>query len=131
MNDHEHNDADSSTEGTRQTAAQGVVQPSLVGLIDYQERCPDCAVAVGQPHIQDEVDGGCDVARCLVTGLQRLMCDREGHDECGQDVWTGWWPGQLDCQRLGWMLGPGLPDLNRLYTEAVWDRARGSWVTRA
>jgi hypothetical protein len=26
------------------------------------------------------------------------------------------------------MLGPGLPDLNRLYTEATWDPAQHAWV---
>jgi hypothetical protein len=53
---------------------------------------------------------------------------RSEHD-CGRDVWTGWWPGQVDCERLGWMIGPGLPDLNRLYTEATWDAERCAWVT--
>lgn len=95
-------------------------------LLDFEATCPDCAVAVGEPHEYDEYDGGCDVARCLVTGLQRLMCDLD-HD-CGRDVWTGWWPGLVDCEQLGWMIGPGLPDLNRLYTEATWDPARCLWV---
>jgi hypothetical protein len=95
-------------------------------LLDFQDRCPDCDAAVGEAHIYDEVNGGCDVARCLMTGLQRLTCETD-HD-CGQDVWTGWWPGQLDCERLGWMLGPDLPDLNRLYTEATWDTDRYAWV---
>jgi hypothetical protein len=87
--------------------------------------CPDCDVAVGTAHISYDYDG-CDVARCLVTGLQRLSCEAD-HDH-GQDVWSGWWPGTLDCEQLGWMIGPGLPDLNRLYTEAVWDRERCLWV---
>lgn len=95
-------------------------------VLDFEPTCPDCAVAVGEAHIYDECDGGCDVARCLVTGLQRLMCDLD-HD-CGRDVWTGWWPGLVDCERLGWMLGPGFPDLNRLYTETTWDPARCAWV---
>jgi hypothetical protein len=55
--------------------------------------CLDCAVAVGEAHVYDEYDGGCAVAQCLVTGLQQLMCEAD-HD-CGRDVWTGWWPGQL------------------------------------
>ncbi|MBW4717355.1 hypothetical protein KZQ38_09260 [Saccharothrix sp. SC076] len=91
-----------------------------------QERCPDCGVAVGEAHEYDEYDGGCDIARCLATGHQRLMCDLD-HD-CGQDIWTGWWPGHTDCERLGWMLAPGFPDLNRLYTQAVWDSERHTWV---
>lgn len=95
-------------------------------LIDFAERCPDCDVAVGEAHIHDEDDGGCDIARCLMTGLQRLTCDLD-HD-CGQDLWTGWWPGQLDCERLGWMIGPGFPDLRRLYTHATWDAETCAWV---
>lgn len=32
--------------------------------------CPDCQVSVDEPH-----EDGCDVARCLWTGGQRLSCD--------------------------------------------------------
>jgi hypothetical protein len=60
-------------------------------LLDFEATCPDRAVVVGEPHVDDEYDGGCDVARCLETGRQRLMCDLD-HD-CGRDIWTGWWPG--------------------------------------
>lgn len=109
------------------TEGENNAQRDEVRLLDFQDRCPDCDVAVGEAHVFDEYDGGCDVARCLVTGLQRLGCEAD-HD-CGRDVWTGWWPGQVDCERLGWMLGPGLPDLNRLYTEATWDAQRCAWVT--
>ncbi|NUT99182.1 MAG: hypothetical protein HOY78_44975 [Saccharothrix sp.] len=103
--------------------------PSLPPLGALASKCPDCGVAVGQPHVVDEIDGGCDIARCLVTGLQRLMCVRE-HD-CGRDVWTGWLPGDLDCELLGWMIAPGWPDLNRLYTEGMWDPQRLLWVPRS
>jgi hypothetical protein len=82
--------------------------------------CPDCRVALGQPHLDF-----CDVARCLQTGLQRIGC-AEAH-ECGRDRWEGRWPGEADCERLGWMLAPGLPDLNRLVVEARWDAARLQW----
>jgi len=51
--------------------------------------CPDCAVKVGEKHVN-----GCDVARCLKTKRQRLGCDCE---ECGEDVWTGLWPGIQEC----------------------------------
>jgi len=69
-------------------------------VLDFEPNCPDCAVAVGKPHEYDEYDGGCDVARCLVTGLQRLMCDRN-HDH-GRDIWTGWWPGLLFFELKPW-----------------------------
>jgi hypothetical protein len=109
--------------------------------------CPDCQVAVGQPH-----DHGCDVARCLATGGQRLSCELaddwgEQHDSCGQDVWTGHWPGTVECAEFGWWVqdrcGEGLgftpcapnapgaiEDLNRLYYDARWDRAAERWVLR-
>ena len=90
-------------------------------LLEARERCPDCEVAIGEEHVD-----GCDVARCLVNGRQQLSCE-DDHD-CGWDVWSGWWPGTVDCEQLGWMIGPGLPDLNRLYTEAVWDPERCLWV---
>ncbi|MGE5829738.1 MAG: hypothetical protein ACM30G_15460 [Micromonosporaceae bacterium] len=56
---------------------------------EVRRSCPDCAVGVGQEH-----RAGCDVARCLVTGLQRLRCRpllRDNHD-CGAAVWSGVWP---------------------------------------
>jgi hypothetical protein len=83
--------------------------------------CPDCHVGIGRAHSE-----GCDVARCLATGLQRL-----GHDascRCPRDVWTGRWPGEAECREFGWMLGPGLPDLNRLITTATWDPDVHRWT---
>ncbi|MFT7837742.1 hypothetical protein Q5530_16530 [Saccharothrix sp. BKS2] len=100
-------------------------RPASPPLIDFEEQCPDCAVAVDEAHVH----GGCDIACCLVTGRQRLMCDLD-HD-CGQDIWTGWRPGHLDCERLGWMIGPGFPDLHRLYTQAIWDPAHRHWTAPA
>ena len=84
--------------------------------------CGDCAVAPGQPHAD-----GCDVARCMQTGFQRLGCE-EDHDH-GQNIWTGTWPGDAECLEFGWFTPGGDPDLNRLYRgEATWDRKQGRWV---
>ncbi|PWK84491.1 hypothetical protein C8D88_108106 [Lentzea atacamensis] len=94
--------------------------PDLLDLSAPQPRCPDCEVAIGQPHIE-----GCDVAMCLRTGLQRLSCER--NHNCGKDIWSGRWPGETDCERLGWMIGPGLPDLNRLFTTATWNPVTQQW----
>lgn len=51
--------------------------------------CPDCGVQPGSGHRE-----GCDVARCLNTGIQRLQCDC---GKCGDDIWTGFWPGVKEC----------------------------------
>jgi hypothetical protein len=100
--------------------------------------CPDCAAAPGESH-----EDGCDVARCMATGRQRLSC-AGGHD-CGQDVWTGDWPGDAECREFGWWVqdrcaegmgwlpcAPDAPgateDLNRLATHAHWSPERRRWV---
>jgi hypothetical protein len=103
--------------------------------------CWDCGVPIGQPH-----DKGCDVARCLFNGGQRLACNGgEGHNaifdvtgidwaeelhDCGQDIHTGQWPGEAECIEFGWYAKftaagweqcgqddpDGRPNLNRLHT---------------
>lgn len=96
------------------------------------------------------------MARCLATGEQRLGCGGElhvfkGHEygehegECGDDVWTGEWPGVGECQKRGWyaVLKPvqgwqpctadtsgAVEDLNRLYRDTKWDPATKTRVDR-
>ena len=118
-------------------------------------RCPGCGAAVGEQH-----DRVCDVARCRATGMQWMACDvfGAGATESGvtvtdvtgaavvahePDAWTGRWPGEEDCERLGFLArfvpgrgwvtcaadDPGAePDFDRLHAEARWDTARGRWV---
>jgi hypothetical protein len=115
---------------------------------NLQPTCPDCAATIGGAH-----DNGCDVARCLATGGQRIQCD--GHDDthpyaehdCGQQTWTGRWPGEAECAEFGWWVqdrcaeglgfvpcAPDAPgateDLNRLVRDAVWDAQAGRWQRR-
>jgi hypothetical protein len=44
-------------------------------------------------------------------------------------VWTGKWPGEDDCERLDFFVNgnPELPDLNRLFTDCVWDAETQRW----
>lgn len=105
--------------------------------------CHDCGAEPGEAHRD-----GCDTARCLRTGTQRLACnpdDEHPEEGCGQDVWTGQWPGEADCIRLGWYsyfdpfrgwvrCGPDHPeagpDLNRLRMDATWNRELLRWEAR-
>lgn len=123
--------------------------------LDYSAGpCNDCGALVGEPHLDE-----CDVARCLFTGGQRLICgslgflgiEVEDHD-CGTEAWTGVWPGEAECREFGWWTefippAPGeqfgrwerrqegdpgaVPNTNRLVTDARWDRHRGRWVLRS
>ena len=61
-------------------------------------RCPDCQVAASDKHRP-----GCDVARCKLTGWQALQCEEDHpEEECFGTVWTGQWPGNIECQEFGW-----------------------------
>lgn len=111
----------------------------------FRDNCPDCGVGVGVEH-----SDGCDVARCLGNGQQRLMCRvfnqlEDSEEECGGDTWSGYLPGVLECEKFGfwsvmvpgrgWVPVPvGTPgavhDLNRLVTERRWSREDRGWVRR-
>ncbi len=109
--------------------------------------CGDCRVEPGTAH-----DSGCDIARCMKTGQQRIQCDDCDHCEsctcepCPDDIWSGEWPGVAECREFGWWcyFGPdygetgwircaaddprATPDLSRLMVEARWDSATKRWV---
>ncbi len=129
--------------------------------------CNDCSAEVGTSH-----ERGCDVARCMWTGQQRIQCDgglaasccyalrQAGHSDladdlayylglddplhdCGEDLWTGQWPGNDDAAEMGlwtywgppWIeCGPdhpqARPDLNKLALAGKWDRGQKKWVRR-
>lgn len=52
-------------------------------------QCPDCGVMPGNEH-----KDGCDIARCLICGGQKLGCDCISNNT---DVWTGIYPGIREC----------------------------------
>lgn len=113
--------------------------------------CNDCGAQPGQTH-----DEGCDIARCMNTGQQRIQheCGPHCHTctctPCDPDTWTGEWPGVAECRALGWWsyFGPdhgqpgtgwirctadhpgATPDLNRLQVEGVWDPQAKTWRLR-
>ena len=100
------------------------------GSYEAKKPCNDCGAEVGKPHKR-----GCDIARCMICGGQRLSCGCRG---ASKDIWTGKWPGTEECERFGfWCIGDGPPgnhwrqvpagtpgavhDLNRLMIETVWN----------
>jgi len=67
----------------------------LEAMSRSNEKCPDCGVSPGEAHLP-----GCDVARCLSCGGQRLSCRCEDNGGDG-DIWTGLWPGTIECFEYG------------------------------
>ena len=78
----------------------------------------DCEAAIGQLH-----NGGCDVERCPHCGWAALGCAHFRPDDSLREVWSGKWPG------LGFYVNsdPDFPDLNRLFTDCVWDANAQRW----
>ena len=94
-------------------------------------------------------DDGCDMARCLHTGQQRLACQtfgpllgQESHD-CGKDPWLGYDPDADRAAIYGlWCWCPptgsplpcdvnhpgAIPDVTRLMRNGVWDWEKHLWV---
>ncbi len=114
------------------------------------QNCPACDVTVGERH-QD----GCGIARCGLHGWQWIACpeccgdydDDDDDDEpverpaeAHPQVWTGTYPGVLECQQMGFWTtredGKETEDLNKLASYAFqglvkWDRKKEQWVPRS
>jgi hypothetical protein len=102
-------------------------------------RCPDCDAGPGEVH-----STGCDVEQCPYCGGQLISCNCHQKPPLDDRMpWSGLWPGVLECREFGWHArrvkgrgwvpcGPDEPgaseDLNRLHTEAKWDREAKRFV---
>jgi hypothetical protein len=86
--------------------------------------CPDCGAPIGERH-----RAGCDIERCPHCGWSALGCAHFHADDPRRQAWNGKWPGEEDCERLGFYSNgdPDLPDLNRLFTDCVWDADTQRW----
>jgi hypothetical protein len=105
--------------------------------------CNDCGAKPGKRHKE-----GCDVARCTACGGQDISCDcDEPSKKPKMQVWTGIWPGVLECFEYGWFSKfkpgqggwiecdindpDGVPDLNKINVYAKWDADKQRYVKRA
>jgi len=70
---------------------------------------------------------GCDIERCYHCGWQALGCLHFDPNDPRRQAWNGKWPGEDDCERLDFLVNGDVdfPDLNRLFTDCVWDADTG------
>ncbi|MFD8980918.1 YgjP-like metallopeptidase domain-containing protein [Streptomyces sp. NPDC059564] len=101
------------------------------------DTCPKCHAHPGNLHTN-----WCDLARCAFTGFQRSGCQHPS--TICLTLWTGRWPGEEECEEYGFYYQPvdgfrepcnaddegAEPDLNRLYTECVWDPGQQRMILR-
>jgi hypothetical protein len=86
--------------------------------------CPDCGAAIGELHRD-----GCDVEPCPHCGWQAFGCAHFDRSDPRRRVWNGKWPGEEDCERLDFFINgdQDFPDLNRLFTDCVWNTDAQRW----
>lgn len=105
--------------------------------------CPKCDVSPGKLHKR-----GCDVERCAYCGGQEWSCCCDKEELKYQRLrWSGEWPGLSECREFNWYCRrapspqPGYiacdkndpdahEDLNRLFTDAQWDRKAGRYFEK-
>lgn len=88
------------------------------------EECTQCDALVGERH-----KTFCPTARCKAHGYQLIGC-WDSNIYCAPTVWTGVWPGKVECQEFDWYADEDsiwgrTEDLNRLAAaahtgEVVW-----------
>jgi len=89
--------------------------------------CPDCRGEVGELHLKE-----CDVERCPHCGWQAYGCANFDPSDPRRQAWDGKWPGETDCERLSFYVNGdrSLPDLNRVFTDCVWNADAQRWETK-
>ena len=101
--------------------------------------CPGCGVGIGHLH-----EKGCNVERDPDTG-QQMAYTENYQSEAARIAWSGRWPGDEDCEKLGLYAkfvpghgfhkttredSDGSPDLNRLIKDFDWDSKNACYVKR-
>jgi hypothetical protein len=97
-------------------------RPARIGCNLTRSRAP-----IGERH-----RAGCDIERCPHCGWSALGCAHFHADDPRREVWNGKWPGEDDCERLNFFVNgdADFPDLNRLFTDCVWDADAQRWERR-
>ena len=107
-----------------------------------ETNCPDCGVAIGQPHLP-----GCDIESCPKCGLQLLSCDCTNSEVSAFErlPWTGLWQGIAEAvendwyvcmvQGAGWVrcnstVSGAMPDRTRVLFEHDWDPSKRAFIHR-
>ena len=59
----------------------------------------------------------------LPLRLEALGCLHFDPNDARRQAWNGKWPGEDDCERLDFFVNgdADFPDLNRLFTDCVWE----------
>lgn len=79
--------------------------------MNKQLTCPDCGVAIGEPHRNE-----CDLEHCSNCGGQRITCECGGPHDPMRSVWTGEWP--LKCPPVP----PNSSKLIETYAFVIYER---------
>ena len=102
--------------------------------------CPGCGAEPGQWHRL-----GCGIEQCPYCGGQAAYCDEESPIPLDDRLrWAGLWPGEVEAIKHHWYCKltvagwrscrpddpDGVPDLNRVRREMVWDRNRKRFLQK-
>ena len=117
----------SDTEFSQPCTAVGAGLDLATSMSRQLRPCPDCGATIGDRHRT-----GCDIERCHHCRWQAFGCLHFDPNDARRQALNGKWPGEDDCERLDFFVNgdPDFPDLNRLFTDCVWDADTGRWERR-